>query len=87
LKRLVIKKKKEELDVVEIPEERLMNVYGSTRIFADKFSEVVTVRCSGNFRGKAFSFSSHLDWEIGIDDEGVVCLVPLKKGDIEKDDL
>ena len=87
LKRLVIKKKKEELDVVEIPEERLVNVEGTTNVYADRQSSVVVVRCTGNFANKAFCLYSDFDWKIGIDDKGVVCLVPLKKGGVEKDDL
>ena len=78
LKKLVIKKKIEDEDTV-IPEERMLDISGHSRFFVGKISSAVVVRVTGSFEGKAFRLVDGLDWEIGIDEEGAKCLVPLKK--------
>lgn len=78
LKKLVIKRKKED-EAIEIPEERLVDVEGDTNVYADNISAVIALRMGGKFKGKAFRLKGDLDWEIGIDELGVRCLVPLKE--------
>lgn len=82
LKRLVIKKKIED-EVIEISEERLVDVEGTTNLIAYGIGGAVVVQTVGKFRDKAFRLKGELDWKIGIDDKGVKCLVPLKKGEEE----
>lgn len=40
----------------------------------------VTTRNGGVFTNKAFYLSSGYDWVLGVDEEGVDILVPLKQG-------
>jgi len=36
-------------------------------------------RVNGQFIGKAFWLNSSFDWELGLDDEGEIVLVPIEK--------
>ena len=73
MKKLVIKRKEvgKVDEAIVIPEERLVNLIGTT----------IILRTTGEFKNRAYRLGDELDWEIGIDEEGAKCLVPLKKGE------
>ena len=78
LKKLVIKKKIED-EAIVISEERLVNISGRSEYIVNRSGSAIVLRAGGEFRNKAFRLDDALDWEIGIDEEGAKCLVPLKK--------
>lgn len=82
MKKLVIKKKEVgKVEIEEIPEDRLVDVRtdedGAFRVDGERRS--VEVRNTGEFMGKAIYLSKSFNYRLGEDDEGSVCLVPLKR--------
>ena len=78
MKELVIKRKIED-EAIVISEERLISVGGHSSFVVDEGGSGIVVRVTGSLKYKAFRLNDALDWEIGIDEEGAKCLVPLKK--------
>ena len=84
MKKLVIKRKEVgAVGIEEIPEDRLVDVSideeGKFRVSGERFS--VERRNTGEFIGKAIYLSKSFNYTFGEDNEGSICLVPLKKGE------
>jgi len=69
-------KEYKELHVVE---EKVRNPIEKELLLMKADNGFIAIRCSGEFEGKAFYLDSDFDWQIGIDDEKELVLVPTKK--------
>jgi hypothetical protein len=80
--------KYQKLEIMEEPEK--VKAIDKTRLaeISAEFAQATVIkddyvyierRTGGSFSNKALYLSSKYDWALGKDEEGVLCLVPLKK--------
>ena len=78
LRKLIIKK--EEGEMLEVPEEKLCSVKVSVSDSEiDGEAVYINTRGEEEFEGKAIYLPHIFDWILGRDSVGSICLVPLKK--------
>ena len=78
-KRLVVKKRDKD-DTYKIDEDRLVSIDGRCNIDDERGSPLVQKRYGGSFKDKGLYLNDHdYDWVIGMDNEGMLVLVPLRK--------
>jgi hypothetical protein len=69
---------------ITIPQSKLCDMKGEY-IYIKNWDDItepiwtVTTKRVGPLAGKAFVLNDNFDWELGADEEGALCLVPLKK--------
>ena len=74
---ITLRIKPERERAIAIPQAELCPIdEGAIRI---KERIVIDRRCSGPLVGKAFYLNDAYDWQVGRDDVGILCLVPIKK--------
>ena len=66
--------------VIAIPQAELGTIKGGIMYIEDHIA--MNRRSWGPLAGKAFYLNDCFDWQIGKDEEGLLCLVPLKKVEI-----
>ena len=70
----------ESVDPIEIDASRMIGVkQENNRIRSDANAMICAVRETYEFANGAIWLNSEYDWVLGIDSEGIVCVVPLEK--------
>ena len=68
------------LEHIELEADRMYDVRGKAKDLTLNGSDVAIARReSSNLRGVSFYLDGLYDWVLGRDEEGSICLVPLKK--------
>lgn len=71
---------KEEENIKVIDKTLLVEINKDFKVFCGETDYIAAERRhNGVFRGKAIYLSSTYDWVLGVDDHGILCLVPLRK--------
>lgn len=84
-----LKIKEEKEDIMAIDKTRLVEISQEFKraTLVDEDCTIIERRCDGPFLNKAIYLSLTYDWVLGRDEDGVLCLVPLKQMPGEKNDL
>jgi hypothetical protein len=72
-------------ETITIPQSKLCTIDKvALHIIGTTYNISITRRKFGPLAGKALYLNDSYHWELGADDEGVLCLVPIKKEEYEK---
>lgn len=77
--------KSKDIDKTIISDDSLIKIEGTGDIYAkDSFKKdssrlLITTRASGEFIDHGFYLSDDVDWHLGRDSAGIVCLIPTRR--------
>lgn len=79
MRRIMNKIKYKKLEIKEEKEENIVAIDKTRLVEINEVYGYIQVRAGGKFFNKAIYLLRRYDWILGEDENGVLCLVPLKK--------